>query len=251
MNLYRQPGNTQRGATLVELIYVLPVFFILLFGIVEVAYVYRSKATLNVATFEAARAGALNNARRSEMRDALAGGMMPLFVNGDRSAGGVLGGYAKAKAFEISVNAAAIGDLDTVEIISPNRRTFDAFKQRMPILDQENQRVSYVNAIPNDNLTFRSTATKNIQIGGSAQKINIQDANLLKIKTLWCHKLKVPGLRELAYRAMLRGFFGFGPSVEQRTCNAIGLATGDVYVAITAHAIARMQSPVYRDDLEN
>jgi len=239
------------GATLVELIYVLPLFFILLFGIVEMSYVYRSKATLNNATFEAARYGSLKNADRGEMRKALANGMMPLFVKSDKSALGLSKAYIAARAFEAGLNTAAIGDLDTVEIISPNLRVFQSFKKRIPILNERRQRVTYVDAIPNDNLQFRDTRTRRIRIGSKSHDINIQDANLLKIKTLWCHELKVPGLRDLAYRTILKGFLGFGASAEQRSCNAVGLVTNSVYVAITAHSIIRMQSPIYRSGLEN
>ncbi|RBP51374.1 TadE/TadG family type IV pilus assembly protein [Arenicella xantha] len=256
MKMHNHPSKqryraTETGATLVELIYVLPLFFILLFGIVEMSYVYRSKATLNNATFEAARLGSLKNADRGEMRQALANGMMPLFVDGDKSVAGLGRAYVEARAFEASLNVAAIGDLDTVEIISPNLRVFQSFKRRIPVLDERRQRVSYVDAIPNDNLQFRETRTRRIRIGSQNLDINIQDANLLKIKTLWCHRLKVPGLRDLAYRTILRGFFGLGSSAEQRSCNALGAATGSVYVAITAHSIVRMQSPIYRGGLEN
>lgn len=243
--------NKDKGATLVELIYVLPLFFILLFGIFEVSYVYRSKATLNTATFEAARAGSINNASRKAMRRALANGMMPLFVHGDKSVLGLGKGYVSARAFEIALDKAAVGDVDTVEIVSPNRRVFEAFKKKLPVLNEKKQKLSYVDAIPNDSLRFRDINPIRIKIGQKEHDINIQDANLLKIKTFWCHKLKVPGLRDLAYRTILQGFFGLGGSPEQRSCNAMGAVQGEVYVAITAHSIIRMQSPIYGDDLEN
>jgi len=185
------------------------------------------------------------------MRQALGAGMMPLFVESNKSVAGLAQALVKARAFEVALNAAAIGDLDTIEIVSPNLRTFDAFKKRIPILDERRQRVSYVDAIPNDNLTFRSTRTRRIRIGNQNLEINLQDANLLKVKSWWCHKLKVPGLRDLAYEMLLRGFFGLAASAEQRSCNAVGLATRNVYVAITAHSIVRMQSPIYRGGLEN
>lgn len=242
--------TNERGSTALEFVIAMPLFFILLFGIFEVSYVYRTKSTLNVATFEAVRAGSLHNASAQVMRNALANGMMPQFVDSDKSIGGITKAYGKSRLFEKALNGAAVGKINTVNIISPNKAIFNAFKKDIPILDAKKQRFSNVSAIPNDNLQFRSATNKNVRINGKNEKINIQDANLLKIKTLWCHKLKVPGLKDLVHKTILQGWFGvIKVSEEQRSCNILGTLNSERYVAVTAHSIMRMQSPVYSDDL--
>lgn len=242
----------QLGASTVEFIFALPLFFILLFGIIEMSYVYRSKATLNTATFEAARTGSVNNALTGEMRKSFASGMIPLHINADRSAAGVTKAYASAKIFEKSMSTAArLVGLDTVQIVSPNRDIFNKFAVDIPKLDSRKRKLKFIRAIPNDNLTYRGIDTKRVRIRDNGRtenvRMNVQDANILKIKSFWCHKLKVPGLRELFYRLVLSNFFRASP--EQRICNSIGYATESRYIAITSQATVRMQSPVYKDNL--
>ena len=69
------------GQSLTEFLVLMPIFFLLLFGILEFTYIYRAKTTLNTATFEAARAGSLNNAQLDPMREALRKGMVPLYLS--------------------------------------------------------------------------------------------------------------------------------------------------------------------------
>lgn len=242
----------QAGASTVEFIFAIPLFFILLFGIIEMSYVYRSKTTLNTATFEAARTGSVNNALTSEMRKSFASGMIPLHINADRSATGVVKAYASAKVFEKSMSTAArLVGLDTIVIVSPNRDVFRKFAVDVPKLESRRRKLKFIRAIPNDNLTYRSIDTKRVKIRDNGRtenvRMNVQDANILKIKSFWCHKLKVPGLRDLFYRLVLSNFFRASP--EQRVCNSIGLATDARYIAITSQATVRMQSPVYKDNL--
>lgn len=240
----------QCGATAVEFIVAIPFFLILLFAILEVSYVYRAKSTLNSATFDAVRSGTLHNASKKVMRDVLANGMMPQFVDSDKSATGIAKAYGKSRLFERSLNGAAIGKISTVNIISPNKAIFNAFKKDIPVLNEKKQRFKYVKAIPNDNLQFRNANAKLIRIAGKRQKINIQDANLLKIKTFWCHRLRVPGLKTIAQRTVLEGIWGvFRVSEEQRSCNILGKINGENYVAISSHSIMRMQTPVFDKDL--
>ena len=98
--------NHSKGQAVTEFIILMPVFFMLLFGIFEFTYVYRAKMTLNTATFEAARMGALNHARAQPMRSALAKGMTSLYVAGNKSVGGLIKAYGKAVLDEKAMNAA-------------------------------------------------------------------------------------------------------------------------------------------------
>lgn len=241
----------QAGAVAIEFIIAMPIFLILLFAILEVSYVYRAKSTLNTATFEAVRAGTLNNGSKSVMRNVLANGMMPEFVDSKKTVAGITKAYAASRLFEKALHKTAVGKVSTIQIISPNLAIFDAFKVDVPTLDEKKKKFRYVRAIPNDNLQFRPTSTKRVKIAGKKQEINVQDANLLKVKSLWCHKLRVPGLRDIAQKTLFEGFFGvFRVSAEQRSCNLLGVVYGGKYAAISSHSILRMQTPIYKASLK-
>ncbi|WP_428566474.1 MAG: TadE/TadG family type IV pilus assembly protein [Solidesulfovibrio sp. DCME] len=55
----RRPGNQERGVTTLEMALVLPVFFMMLFGIIELANILRIQFQLNNAVSEAARTATL------------------------------------------------------------------------------------------------------------------------------------------------------------------------------------------------
>jgi hypothetical protein len=241
----------QTGASMVELIFVMPLFLCLVGGIIEMGYVYRTKATLNAATFDAVRQGAVTNLSKDRMRSTLAAGMMPLYTFGKVDAAGLTQALARSVVVERTISLVAnAASLDTVDIISPNKAVFDAFVQDVPML--EGQRVRLTKAIPNDNLMYRPTSLQSVSVGGESVQLNIQDANLIKIKTLWCHRLKIPGLRDIAKKLVLDSPL-FTLTAEQALCNQVGELggpTNGVYVAMTAQAIARAQSPIYSTDLK-
>lgn len=236
-----------KGQALTEFIIIMPLFFALLLGVFEMAYVYRAKALLNTATFEAARAGSLNHAKKNPMRESLVSGMIAEFMRGDRSAGGLVKAYVKAKAFETIINKGR----PTISIISPTKEIFDKFSVKRKVILANESRERNIKIMPNDNLNFRSTKLENVRINGKDQKINIQDANLLKVKSFWCYELKVPILKNLIVQ-VAEGRFGLGTaSPEQRVCSlggklasAAGSSKTSRYLAITSQAVVRMQTPV-------
>ncbi len=244
-------GN--RGQSVTEFIIVMPIFFALLFGVFEFAYVYRAKATLNTATFEAARAGALYHARTAPMRDALAKGMAPLYMKGSAVDNGVVAtanmsvAYVSAKALAVAIDNVPL-NVKSVSIISPTQAIFDQFKVKRMVKLQHESTFAEHEFIPNDSLLFRSAQGVTLNSGGQEIEMNIQDANLLKIKTTWCYNMKVPLLKNLINKAV-SGFWGgiFTASTEQQACNAIGLANGGVYLALTSQSTVRMQSHVISD----
>ncbi|WP_435102104.1 TadE/TadG family type IV pilus assembly protein [Arhodomonas sp. AD133] len=240
-----QRGRSQ-GATLAEMLYVMPLFFVLLFGILEVAYMYRTRATLNVATFQATRAGAMNHALRGPMRDALARGMMPLYMDADTGVTNYASAFATSRAMVTGLNA--LPDwvaVDPVVIVSPTKQIFDKFsvtrRVRLPDGPPDDRAV-----IPSDNLKWRSTDTRRVNVNGERQEINIQDANLLKVRTYWCHELLTPLLDRLIHSAVT-----IGPdSPEQRACDRLAAVSADDhdrYIAITSQSIVRMESDVFYD----
>ncbi len=234
----------QSGASLVELIIVVPVFAFLLAGIFEIALMYRTKALLNAATFEAAQQGSLNNALLPRIQDGLAQGMMPLYLR-RRNAVGVAAAYAQAR---LRI-ATLVGG---VRIVSPSRNVFEAFDERQMIRTTRDSAERLQQVIPNDNLMWRNAQSRNVTVDGQTVPMNVQDANLLKVRTYWCYQLLTPLLdRVLWDLASGRTRLLFGPALneDERRCAALSLATGDFFLAVTSSSVTRMQSPVVRDNL--
>ena len=236
-------ASAQRGQGAAEFIVVFLSFAALMLGLFEMTRLYRAKHLLNTATFAAARAGALHHARIDPMDAELANGMAALYVAGNSSVAGLGSGVAQARLF---ANIPGIG----VDIVSPTREAFDGLAQRQWIRLDEGTEYGWRNVIPNDNLRWRPRNMASISVGGNTQPINLQDANLLRIRSLWCHRLIVPALD----RAIWAAVNILSPSNRQNVCNAIsntatnGIPSG-FYLAIASDAILRMQSPVIRNDL--
>lgn len=234
----KHPVRHQQGASLIEFIVVIPVLGMLVAGIFELTMMYRARAVLDAATFEAAQQGALNNARLDTMRTGLAQGMMPHLLRG-RSPTAVAAAYARAEAF---VRLGGGG----VSIVSPTRAIFQAFAQRQTVhtsLDAEGQERPR-RVIPNDNLMWRSSQTRLINVGGDRVPVNVQDANLLKVQTYWCHRLLTPAFDRIIWEMVV--------SAETiRRCGPASAATGGYYVLLTSSSVTRMHSPVIDQDLPN
>lgn len=183
----RRAGSMQAGQSMSEFVVILPVLLLLALGAVQFGLLYQAKATLNLAAFEAARAGALNHGRMDAMRGGLANGLRPLFTYGP-DAKQVIEGFHAAKA-------EAASSFVAIEIINP---------------DPESVRYWHGN-IPNVNLRY--------SIERTPRGLSIQDANLLKIEVSYCHPLKVAFVNRSI--ATLMGF-GAG-KFEERCLKALRL----------------------------
>ncbi|WP_339897278.1 TadE family protein [uncultured Gilvimarinus sp.] len=245
-----------RGQAVTEFIIVMPLFLILLGGIFEFVYIYRAKVTLNTATFEAARAGSLNHARLSPMRKSLAKGMIPLFMNASNvdnapaAIGNMTVAYGKARLAAEAMDKASdvlSPNIGVVDVISPTKAIFEYYKVKRRVRLQHESEFFERDIIPNDSLLFRSSESRDIGEDGAKVNINIQDANLLKIRTFWCYKLKVPLVKTLI-RETVSGLFGIlNTSPEQRVCNGAELFTGDEYIALVSQSTIRMQSHIVQE----
>ncbi|WP_434341189.1 TadE/TadG family type IV pilus assembly protein [Motilimonas cestriensis] len=227
----------QQGQAMFESIIVLLLACILVLIVVEIAFFYRAKSTLNTATFEAARSGSVSNASADALHRGFIRGILPLHIRGDASTTGLVKANLRAETYRAT-------GMYTIQIISPDRRVFNAFKTQVYDLKSD----SFIDAIPNDNLNYRSNVTKTVQqrINGRNEnvEINIQDANLLKIKTRYCHELLVPVMRQLLK------FELFGTSALATHCNTLGGAfSGKTYMVIESSAVVRMQSPIFERNL--
>ena len=230
-----------RGQSAVEFLIIFPILIFMIFGIIQWALIYQARSTLNHATFLAARAGALNNGKKTSMESGLAAGLTPLFAS-DASMTGYATARAKAQA-EISA-----AKLATIEVLNPTAAAFQDFGQAR--LDGGTRR-----ELPNDTLIYR-----NVSAGG-ASRVSIQDANILHVRVTYCYRLIVPVVGRMIHAvsnaltpfdASLQSIgmskpFGVldGPSIDSCTRPLVA----GPRIRIRSEAIVRMQSPFYEVNL--
>jgi hypothetical protein len=237
-------GRAQAGQGALEFIVVFLGFAALFLGLFEMTRVYRAKHVLNSATFLAARTGALLNARTAPMNAELANGMVLLFMASGRSAQHLARARADTQAL---VSLPGLG----IQILSPTRQAFDQLQRRQWIRRSDESEHRWQDVIPNDNLRLRPRALAQIDTARGRAPLNLQDANLLRVRSLWCHRLVTPVLDRVVYEIVnLAPFL----SARQSVCSAIsggagaGIARG-FYLAVSADATVRMQSPIVVDDM--
>lgn len=180
----RKNFRRQYGASMVEFVIVFPVAALFVLTLIQVGFIYMAKSTLNNATFMAARAGAMNNADVGKIKEALARGLIPFYQDSS-----ITNDFARMAAARVKVglDAFSVTPWKTdVTLLSPSADTFADYGVRDTV-----KRVTY---IPNDNLQFRrqDITGAGTSIAGSRSKVNIRDANLLKLKVVYGYELKVP-----------------------------------------------------------
>jgi len=197
----------QHGATLIE--FTLALFFGVLpmvLAIWQVAALLVARNTVNLATFMAARQGAVAGAEPAVMNRELARGLVPLYVRASR--GGVTPAHAVAAAY-----AAALADVSALDSLVVHNPTRSALA-RFGVL-RSGRRV-----IPNDYIEYRP--------------LPVQEANVLTISVVHCQPLVVP----LAGPALSAALQFLNGDPRQRPCLAAGRAP------ILARASVTMQSDV-------
>jgi len=179
-----------RGATLVEFIIVFPLASLFVLGLIQAGFLYIARMQLNHATFMAARAGSIHHADADVMRSTLVRGLNPFYERGGDSNDATRLGTAAVLA---KVQAVLPGTL-TLTTLNPSDAAFKDFGVKDP--------VSKVTYIPNDNLEWRSNGL------GSSSKLNLRDANLLKLRAVYGYELKVPLMAGVLRRVMCGGSIG-------------------------------------------
>src|SRR5262245_41898888 len=111
-------NRRQRGAAIVEATIALPVLLVVILAVIQFGFVYQAKATLNHASLQAARAGAVSNATPDSLRRGLAQGLAPL-TSPDASLQGVAESVARIES-ELLTDA-------RIRILNPTREAFDDF----------------------------------------------------------------------------------------------------------------------------
>ena len=205
------------GQSMVEFIIVTPIILLLLFGALQFAFIYHAKTALNYAAFEAARFGAVSNARMTEMENAFTRAMAAIHTHDDTPEDVIC-------AREI-VRQEVENNFVSIQILNPPLEAFDP-----PVGDGD--------VIPNDNLMYRTAST-----GGG---LTIQDANLLKIRVTYCYPLYVPYMNRVLGILLTNN-----ESEDCPGCTGARTDTGTFErgclnngrFPINAQAIVRMQSP--------
>ncbi|HQR03488.1 MAG: pilus assembly protein [Proteobacteria bacterium] len=231
----RAGNHRQHGQATLEYLYVLPVLLLLMLASLQFVLVYQAKQSLSYATFVATRAGALQNGSLPAIQDALISGFTPYFVHDDTL-------QAMKDARVVAKTEMSDNKLVRIEIVNPTPGALSGFD------DGQGE-------IPNDNLMYRDP-------GKLADNMNVQDANLLKIRVSYCVRLVVPIINRMIYSfttnpattpAKIDTYSG-GPVAAPELLKAAspGSASGlcispaDPYpyrLKITAEAVVRMQSP--------
>ncbi len=168
--LLRQRGSALLEWQVVAVLALLP----LLMGGLQLLLLQFGSHVLAHATYQAARAGSVSGADPEVMGTALARGLMPLFLDGDRplQAGELVTAAATARARA----AAEVALWGKVTILAPSAASFQDHASRV-----EGQWV-----IRNDGLEHRPPTP------GPRSGQSIQQANLLQIEARYCHPLVVP-----------------------------------------------------------
>ncbi len=240
-NQFRINKKKYRAQAMVEFLIVFPVMLLLVMGILQFAFIYQAKITLNYATFQTARAGSLNNISMSAMQMAFSSNMAPLYtssyLNMDNS-GDCSSSFLNTDAGRQNrLSGTQIMDTNTRGILDSNINNFDSGNvlcARQIVTQQIDD--GYVNIavinpnsgsfndygvevededgvteiqIPNDNLMYRDANV----LGGGSSAQTIQDANLLKIHVGYCYELIVPFVDRIIW-AMQRYGTGSAPESE-------------------------------------
>ena len=221
-------SRREHGATLVEFIIAAPLVLFILLVLMQYALLFHAKSQLNYATFEAARAGTVTNARPAAIRAAF-----------DRAMTGYHGGgTTSAELAAARTKALAEAPFARIEILSPTRESFNDFHS--PALATRMEATGRV--IPNTHLAHlncpidRPGCQHDPARNASGQ--TLQDANLLKLRISY----GIPVIKQIPLA---------GPFMA-RALAVLDSDDGDAFrsgliadgrIPIVAHTVMRMQSP--------
>lgn len=273
--------SAQSGQAIVEMIILWPSLILLTLGTLQMALLYRDKAVFNDAVFRAAREGALNHAYVNIMNKKLVEGLVPLYQKRAPTATAYSEAFVSAYIDNgidpTSGNVVGIRSSISIDLVTPNRSIFGAFRtpiyelaegceESVETVTRGNNRTRCARLgerlftqIPNDNLHIRPSATSSVVVLGESVRMNLQDANLLKINAHWCAPLSVPFGRFALYqwnRTWSWVYANLGGNehphwpvcLAKTVANAEASARGEVarlmYIPVSSDAIVRMQSPI-------
>jgi hypothetical protein len=208
--------NKHSGASLTEFIVAAPIVMLVGMATVQAALIYHGKTTLNYATFEAARTGAVNHAQVTLMVKELGQRLAPV-----QAGNGSL--ETAALAMAKSIVEVERPDITRLEILNPTLEAFDDWGIH--------SQTTHHRVIPNNHLRHKGHEI------GQASGLSVRDANLLKIKVTYGLDLKVPVVGRLFALAMAEIDAGNAHFYSQKK------------FPLTAVATVRMQSEVWEQEI--
>lgn len=216
----------ETGATLTELLIATPLILLLGMTGVQYALMYNAKTNVTYASYEAARAGAINHADPKAIEDGLLKGMLPLFIaNNKKYAGDAI----KAKLAMENMKRHEAPYMK-VEIISPSEQAFTACNNRelQAILKTSNK------VIPN-----KYSDTEHYECADP--NITIAQANVLKLRITYGYKPNIPLAKDMfiSVSSFIRG------SQEAFDLKLLS----DDRIPITVDVSAQMLSPAVENGL--
>ncbi len=250
--MYAVTGGSRRarGQAMPEMLIVFPLAVILLMSIVQLALLYRAKATLNNATFLAARAGSLNNGFTDPMESVFLQRMAALGKidpqrKSDSTTAGFYAAPSELRLQRVQAETRAYHHYDLIDVLFPSRAVFNHFAVAVNELEPcsgqncpgggsfrlSGQRVMQ---IPNNNLDARDS---NAYLIADSQ-VTLQDANLLSIRSRFCYSLEVPVANFIIWRT-----YGnlFRNDPDWALCQQH--LPGEYAIPLIGHSVVRMQSP--------
>jgi TadE-like protein len=226
----------QRGASLVEAIVVIPLLLFIVLAVMQAAMVFYAKSNVNYASFEAARAGSVNNARATAINLAFQKAMLP-YYGGGRTEAELAASAAKVLT---DLGSAAV----RVEILSPTPESFTDYNS--PKL-QAAMKVGEP-VIPNVGLD-ELTCPRDMPGCASDPKSNasgqtLLDANLLKLRITY-------GIPKAKQMPMVGRFYTWA-------LGKMGVGAGDAFqqaliaaerIPVVTQANVRMRSDAIKNTL--
>lgn len=227
--LRRQQGQGTIEFQIIGALVLLP----LLLFVVQIGLLVMAKNTLNVATLNAARAGAASGIGETAMKDALAFGLAPLNATQAKMAvgvgtgevtGGLGGNYPAVMAAALAKTRVENAALARITVINPTRKAFEDFGE-----DRAGKRViPVIGVFDNNELGSRSRQTR-------------ADALLLKIEVRYCAELAIPIINTVILKALASPMSM--PSADDLVCYALER------VPINSQAVVRITVPPVRSGL--
>ena len=164
----------QRGSAMIEFTIVGPIISLIGLAILQYGMLFFAKNQINHASFMAARAGAMAHADLTEIQEAYARALVPMYGGGQNTAD-LAASLAKAN-LDLATNSRVV-------ILNPTKESFDDWNS--PALQTQYNKGSK-RVIPNSNQAYADQSIK----PNSGQ--NIGDANLIKVRITYGFEPKIP-----------------------------------------------------------
>jgi len=234
----RKSRKRQSGATTIEF-YVVAFWVLipLIMAVMQMGMFIVAKNTVNLATFNAARAGAASGGDAAEMRRGLLNALSPLYVARGLGALGGSGLREVSKGnFLLVMNAAnmyaAIDwamPMNSLKVLNPSKAAFTDFSIKNP---HGAGRIIPVTNLMND-----------MTVGSSSQQTRA-DALLLKIEVTYCYEMVFPVIDEAVGKILE----AFSTSLSDRSCYARKPPNNRRGIPIVSQAVVRMTTPPLQDN---